>query len=324
MKPGIKIHPSSDVQTADIGEGTTIWQSVVVLPGAKLGSHVNVCAQCFIENDVIIGNRVTIKSGVYVWDGVRLEDDVFVGPNVTFTNDKFPRSKVFPESFLQTTIEKGASIGGGAVLLPGIRIGRGAMVGAGAVVTKSVPPYAIVTGNPARINGYVEKNTTGKTRASRNVILPASMDIGISRVGVGDVTLHQFKRFRDIRGEISVGDFLKDVPFEPKRYFVVFNVPSEKTRGEHAHFKCQQFLICVKGSCAVVVDDGDSRCEVLLDTPEKGIYLPPLIWGIQYKYSADAVLLVFASEPYDAADYIRNYSEFLAIHSNVSRSALAA
>lgn len=323
MKPGVQIHPSSDVQSTSIGEGTTIWQSVVVLPGATLGTYVNICAHCFIENDVVIGNRVTVKSGVYLWDGVRLEDDTFVGPNVTFTNDKFPRSKVLPGSFLQTVVEQGASIGGGAVLLPGIRIGRGAMVGAGAVVTKSVPPYAIVTGNPARINGYVEKNT-GKTRAPRNIVLPASMDIGISKVGVGDVTFHHVKRFRDIRGEISVGDFLKDIPFEPKRYFVVFNVPSEKTRGEHAHYKCQQFLICVKGSCAVVVDDGDNRCELLLDSPEKGIYLPPLVWGIQYKYSADAVLLVFASEPYDAADYIRNYSEFLTIRSNGSRSSIAA
>ena len=311
MKPTIKIHPSSDVQTSAIGDGTTIWQAVVILPGAQIGEQVNICAQCFIENDVIIGDRVTIKSGVYLWDGIRLEAEVFVGPNVTFTNDKFPRSKVYPESFLQTIVETGASIGGGSVLLPGIKIGRGAMVGAGAVVTKSVPPFAIVTGNPARIIGYVEKSQDSKLHCSPEFEKKQNPGYGLSPLGVADVALHHFKRFGDMRGELSVGDFMKDIPFEPKRYFLVFNVPSEKTRGEHAHYKCKQFLICVKGSCAVVVDDGENRCEVLLDSPEKGVYLPPLVWGIQYKYSPDAVLLVFASEHYDSNDYIRNYEDFL-------------
>ena len=311
MKQPIKIHSSSDVQTSEIGEGTTIWQSVVILPKAKIGSYVNICAQCMVENDVIIGNRVTIKSGVYLWDGVNIEDDVFIGPNVTFTNDKFPRSKVYPDHFLKTTVEAGASIGGGAVLLPGIRIGRGSMVGAGAVVTKSVPAFAIVTGNPARIIGYVENKNDRKAVSSKNNIDDSPNEIGIKKIGVGEVTLHQMNRFKDMRGDLSVGEFSKDIPFEPKRYFLVFNVPSEKTRGEHAHYKCQQFLICVKGSCAVVVDDGKNRSELILDSPEKGIYLPPLTWGIQYKYSSDAVLLVFASETYDPNDYIRDYNEFL-------------
>ena len=311
MKQAVKIHPSSDVQSSDIGEGTTIWQSVVILPKAKIGSNVNICAQCMVENDVTIGDRVTIKSGVYLWDGVSIEDDVFIGPNVTFTNDKFPRSKVYPEHFLKTTVEAGASIGGGAVLLPGIRIGRGSMVGAGAVVTKSVPAFAIVTGNPARIIGYVENTNEKKTLSTKNIIEHLPNEIGMKKIGVGEVSLHQMNRFKDMRGDLSVGDFVKDIPFEPKRYFLVFNVPSEKTRGEHAHFKCQQFLICVKGSCAVVVDDGKSRCEIILDSPEKGNYLPPLTWGIQYKYSSDAVLLVFASENYDSNDYIRDYNEFL-------------
>ena len=311
MKQATKIHSSSDVQTSDIGEGTTIWQSVVILPKAKIGSNVNICAQCLVENDVTIGDRVTIKSGVYLWDGVSIEDDVFIGPNVTFTNDKFPRSKVYPERFLKTTVETGASIGGGAVLLPGIRIGRGSMVGAGAVVTKSVPAFAIVTGNPARIIGYVENSNEKKTVSKINNVEHLPNEIGMKKIGVGEVSLHQMNRYTDMRGDLSVGDFVKDIPFEPKRYFLVFNVPSEKTRGEHAHFKCKQFLICVKGSCAVVIDDGNSRCELILDSPERGIYLPPLIWGIQYKYSSDAVLLVFASENYDSNDYIRDYNEFL-------------
>jgi len=196
------------------------------------------------------------------------------------------------------------------VLLPGIRIGQGAMVGAGAVVTKSVPAHAIVIGNPAQIVGYVENN---KNASETSIIADSSNLIGVKKIGVGEVSLHQMNRFKDMRGDLSVGEFLKDIPFEPKRYFLVYNVPSQKTRGEHAHHKCKQFLICVKGSCAVVADNGKSRCEIVLDSPEKGIYLPPLIWGIQYKYSSDAVMLVLASESYDPEDYIRDYNEFLKI-----------
>jgi len=153
----LKIHPSADAQSPHIGEGTSVWQYVVVLPEARIGKDCNICAQVFIENDVLVGDRVTIKSGVQLWDGVRVEDDVFIGPNVTFTNDKFPRSKVYPEAFPVTTVSRGASIGGGAVILPGLVIGELAMVGAGAVVTRDVPPRAIVIGNPARIVGYVEE-----------------------------------------------------------------------------------------------------------------------------------------------------------------------
>lgn len=310
-----QIHSTADVQSPLIGAATTIWQFVVVLAGARIGSHVNVCAHCFIENEVVIGDRVTIKSGVYLWDGVWLENDVFVGPNVTFTNNKFPRSKAPLAQHPITLVEAGASIGGGAVLLPGITIGRGAMVGAGAVVTKSVPPYAIVTGSPARIIGYAEDAASGYASKDQNINinttqLTENSSQKITRVGIGKVMLHRLKSVQDMRGNLSAGEFPSDIPFEPKRYFLVFNVPSAKTRGEHAHRKCHQFLICVKGSCAVVVDDGKSRCEVLLDTPSLGIHLPPMTWGIQYKYSPDAVLLVFASDYYDSHDYIRSYAEF--------------
>ena len=151
-----RFHPSADVQSNAIGAGTRIWQFVVVLPKARIGRECNICAQVFIENDVVVGDRVTIKNGVQLWDGLRIDDDVFIGPNVTFTNDKFPRSKVYPENFPITTVGKGASIGGGAVILPGLTIGNLAMIGAGAVWTKGVPPRAVVIGNPARIIGYAE------------------------------------------------------------------------------------------------------------------------------------------------------------------------
>ncbi|MBP6008941.1 MAG: N-acetyltransferase [Rhodoferax sp.] len=148
-------HPTAEVQSSFIGPNTRIWQFVVILPKARIGSDGNICSHVFIENDVIVGDRVTVKSGVQLWDGLRIEDDVFIGPNVTFTNDQFPRSKHFPAVYSITTLKAGASIGGGATLIPGVTIGRNAMVGAGAVVTKSVPDGALVVGNPARIVGYV-------------------------------------------------------------------------------------------------------------------------------------------------------------------------
>ncbi|AXC76708.1 N-acetyltransferase [Salmonella enterica] len=140
----------SDVQSKNIGEGTRVWQFSVILPGAVIGAECNICAHTLIENDVVIGDRVTIKSGVYIWDGITLEDDVFIGPCVSFTNDKIPRSKQYPEQFARTVVKKGASIGANATILPGIVIGEGAMVGAGAVVTKDVPANMVVIGNPAK------------------------------------------------------------------------------------------------------------------------------------------------------------------------------
>lgn len=147
----MKFHKLSDVQSTKIGENTAIWQYSVVLPGAEIGNECNICAHTFIENDVKIGNRVTVKSGVFLWDGINIEDDVFIGPCVAFTNDKHPRSKQYPEKFLKTTIKKGASLGANATILPGITVGEGAMVGAGAVVTRDVAPFTVVAGNPAKI-----------------------------------------------------------------------------------------------------------------------------------------------------------------------------
>lgn len=149
------IHPLSDVQTTQIGEGTKVWQYCVVLPGAIIGRECNICAQVLIENDVRIGDRVTVKSGVQLWDGVTLEDDVFIGPNVTFTNDLVPRSKIYPDRFARTLIEKGASIGANTTIIAGNTIGRYALVGAGSVVTRDIPANTVWYGNPARHRGYV-------------------------------------------------------------------------------------------------------------------------------------------------------------------------
>ncbi|MCL6378788.1 N-acetyltransferase [Pectobacterium brasiliense] len=149
------IHPLSDVQSDKIGDETKVWQFSVILKDAIIGRNCNICAHTLIENDVTIGNNVTIKSGVYIWDGISIEDNVFIGPCVAFTNDKTPRSKLYPEKFLRTIIKKNASIGANATILPGVIIGENSMIGAGAVVTKDVPDNAIVVGNPARIIKYI-------------------------------------------------------------------------------------------------------------------------------------------------------------------------
>lgn len=140
------IHHLSDVQSKDIGENTRIWQFVVVLPGAKIGNNCNICANCFIENDVVVGDNVTVKCGVQLWDGLVVEDDVFIGPNVTFTNDKYPKSGNHNFVALKTIVKKGASIGANATILPGITIGENALIGAASIITKDVPDGTLVKG----------------------------------------------------------------------------------------------------------------------------------------------------------------------------------
>ena len=144
------VHPSANCDSKIIGEGTRIWGFTRIMEEVEIGANCNICDFVFIESGVVIGNNVTIKSGVYLWNGVIVEDDVFIGPNATFTNDKYPRSKNYPETFYNTFLRKGCSIGANATILPGIEVGEGSMVGAGSVVTKSVGAGKVVLGNPAR------------------------------------------------------------------------------------------------------------------------------------------------------------------------------
>jgi acetyltransferase-like isoleucine patch superfamily enzyme len=305
------IHPQALCESRQLGSGTQIWAFSHILPNARIGADCNICEGVFIENDVVVGDRVTIKNGVQLWDGAVLEDDVFVGPNATFANDLYPRSKQRPREFLKTLVRRGASIGANATLLPGVEIGAGAMVGAAAVVVRSVPPKAIVVGNPARIVGY---SGAEDARPVVSATLPrGATDVeagSVSRLGVGEASLYRLQLIRDMRGDLAVGEYGPDFPFTPKRHFTVFNVPSREVRGAHAHRNCHQFLVCVQGSCVVLVDDGQNQAEVVLDRPNVGLFLPAMVWGTQWRFSADAVLLVFASEPYDPDDYIRDYAEF--------------
>jgi UDP-2-acetamido-3-amino-2,3-dideoxy-glucuronate N-acetyltransferase len=305
--PSVQIHPQALVESSAIGAGTRVWAFAHVLPGARIGRDCNICDGVFIENDVVVGDRVTVKCGVQLWDGVRLGDDVFVGPNATFTNDPLPRSRQHPATFATTVVGAGASIGANATILPGLTIGAGAMIGAGAVVTGSVPPHAKVIGNPGRIIGYMD---TPRVAAARGA--ETDHNAGVDSSGVGGARLIHLPRFEDLRGRLTVGEIPRDLPFVPQRIFIVHDVPSREVRGEHAHRRCQQLLICVAGQMSVMVDDGKQREEYRLDAPHLALYLPPRVWGSQFGHSADATLVVLASEPYDADDYIRDYAAFLA------------
>jgi UDP-2-acetamido-3-amino-2,3-dideoxy-glucuronate N-acetyltransferase len=301
-------HPQAILESEDVGPGTRVWAFAHVLPGAKVGRDANICDHVFIENDVVLGDRVTVKSGVQLWDGMRVEDDVFIGPNATFANDPFPRSKVYPQKFVPTLLRHGCSIGAGATVLPGVTIGTRAMVGAGAVVTRDVPPFAIVVGNPARIKGYVDTERKTVPPGARPASEGDLEEHPVNRVG--GVRLIPMPTVTDLRGMLSHAEIARQLPFKPERYFLVYDVPTKEVRGEHAHRELEQLLVCVKGSVSVVVDDGARRAEVVLDTPDRGLYIPRMVWGIQYGYTRDAVLLVLASRTYDADDYIRDYDEF--------------
>ncbi|NYE64102.1 serine acetyltransferase [Duganella sp. 1224] len=277
---------------------------------ARLHAGASVAASAALGDFVVayagaeVGEGCRVRGYTQLWPGVRLEAGAELGPNVTLEA---------PANGQPANIVIGADarVGAGALICQGVRLGQGAVVAAGAVVAQNVPPYAIVSGAPARITDYVQ-NASGAPALDWHQRATFPEQPSVVPLGVGGVTLHRFKFLQDPRGDLSVGEFEKEIPFLPKRYFLVLNVPSDKTRGEHAHRECHQFLICVKGSCAVVVDDLEQRCEVQLDSPDVGVYLPPMTWGIQYKYSSDAVLLVFASHYYEAGDYIRDYDAFVA------------
>lgn len=247
-----------------------------------------------------MNQKTRIGAECFIPDSVQLDDGVDIGPRVIFAGGK-------------SRVHAGAVIEAAAVISAGKSIGQGALVRAGAVVLHDVPPNAIVAGNPAEVVGY---RSSLKSDGRADILMrdasvfagkdaPARFDLE-----VGESALYLMRRVTDARGSLSVSEVPKELPFEPARYFIVFDVPSRELRGEHAHYNCKQFLICVHGSCRVLLDDGQRRCEVTLDRPDLGVLMPAMVWGTQYRYSPDSVLLVFASLPYDPKDYIRTYQEF--------------
>jgi carbonic anhydrase/acetyltransferase-like protein (isoleucine patch superfamily) len=266
---------------ARIGEGTT------------LGSHI------FIDDDVHIGPNCIVESGACINAGVTIGQRVRIGSGATFA----PRIGASPA----THVDDDAWIGANSTIYAGVEIGSGAVIRAGSVVARSVPPASIVEGNPAIIIGYANAEW-GSAGAMRSPDLLAEGRVEL--LPTKGVSLYHMPVITDLRGNLTVAEFETSIPFRPLRCFMVFDVPSKEIRGEHAHRECHQFLVCVRGSCAVVADDGHRRVEVALDAPHTGLHIPPMTWGVQYKYSADALLLVFASHHYDSADYIRDYAQF--------------
>lgn len=229
---------------------------------------------------------------------VEMAEDVRIDPGVVIV----PPINA-SEGGVTTLIGPGAVIGGNAVIVAGVAIGRNARIEVGAVVESAVPDFAIVKGNPATITGY--------TDTPRSIVTGGKTEVDVSDVGVSGVSIHRMMTAIDLRGRLTVGEFEKSVPFRPRRYFLVYDVPSKETRGEHAHRACHQFLICVHGSVTCVVDDGETRQEFVLSDPSQALYMPPMIWGTQYQHAPGSVMLVFASHHYDSEDYIREYGEFL-------------
>ncbi len=239
----------------------------------------------------------TIKAGAFIADSAILEDQIQIGHNAVILSGTAEKI---------TKVCYGVVIGSNSTIYEGVTIGSKAVVRPGSVVNRSVPPLAVVEGNPAKIVGYVETSTSQVDTKVDRAPLP-----GVTHTSVNGVNIHNLPNVPDIRGNLTVGEFEKQIPFSTNRYFLIYDVPTAETRGEHAHIECHQFLIAVKGTVHVVADDGSNREEFVLDRPSMGIHLPPMTWGIQYRYSNDAVLLVFASHYYDSADYIRNYDEFV-------------
>ena len=260
------------------------------------------------KNHKIRSNENRIDDTVFIHDLLVIEENVCVGPRVIFV----------PGGDTRTFVRSNAEIGAGSVIGPGVEIGFGACIAPGSVVMQAVPPNALIEGNPAVVVGYkrlssMEGNDGLISPTDKLVTVDNDMLIkgSMIQLGVDEAALYLKKNFKDLRGSLIVGDFLEDLPFIPVRYFMVYDVPSEKLRGEHAHKECHQFLVCVHGKCHALIDNGEYRREVLLDNPQVGLYMPPMIWGTQYKYSKDAHLLVFASHAYNTEDYIRSYKSFL-------------
>lgn len=250
-----------------------------------------------------LSNNFTLGEECIISPTAIIEADVLIGRRVIVDGDNI-------------RICSKARIDSGSIIAENVVIGTGAWIRAGSVVLRSVPANAIVEGNPAQVTGYQSSAPEGSRPQTKLIDIYSIQDDQIrpSRLGldVGNSALYLMRQVSDPRGRLTVGEVPTEVPFDPQRYFAVYNVPSQELRGEHAHRVCEQFLLCLHGSCRVMLDDGMKRCEVILDRPDMGVYMPAMIWGTQYRYSPDAVLLVFASTPYSADDYIRNYKQFIA------------
>jgi acetyltransferase-like isoleucine patch superfamily enzyme len=297
----VYVHPQGICDSSNVGPGTRVWAFAHVLVGAVIGSDCNICDHVFIESDVIIGNKVTIKCGVQLWDGLRLEDEVFVGPNATFANDRYPRSKVYPSEYLKTHVLRGASIGANATILPGLTIGERALVAAGSVVTRDVPAKVLVQGNPARPSAFLDADLVdfgARDGEAPLEILPGVEVRRVSRTPERSEAL------------ISI-EIVRDIPFVAQHFYALTEAPSGVLAGGHAYIRCAQFIALFSGAVTALVDNARERRAVRLSEPGTGILVPPGTWGGYLAFAPGTMLGVFNSEPYDPADRIQDYRTFL-------------
>jgi UDP-2-acetamido-3-amino-2,3-dideoxy-glucuronate N-acetyltransferase len=279
--------------------GSTIGDgSAMIDPSATLGNGGSVGAYAVIERNVTIGDRVLIGAGARLLEGTHVHDDVLVNANAVVGDPGEGATDGV------TTLHDGSVVGAGAVVRRGVSVGRHARVCAVSFARDDVPAHAIVRGNPAVIVEYATAD-----RAVAHVATPISR--GPRDSVVEGVRIIGLTRADDLRGSMVASEF-GDLPFVPKRVFTVFGVSNARIRGSHAHRACAQLLVCVSGSLSCIVDDGERREEITLDSPDMGLYVPPMVWGTQYNHAPDTVLLVLASQGYDPADYIRDYDEFVA------------
>jgi serine acetyltransferase/dTDP-4-dehydrorhamnose 3,5-epimerase-like enzyme len=244
-----------------------------------------------VVESTALGAHCVVREHATVASGAALADDVEIGPGARVLDG--------------VVVHRGASVGANATIRSGVVVGRQAVVEAGAVVEGNVPAYAVVSGVPARIVGYADSLPS-----------PAEPDIRMDSIegpmstSVRGVVLQPLTTARDLRGRLAALEFA-ELPFVPQRVFTVYGVPDESVRGAHAHRACAQFLVCAAGTVSCVADDGRSRQGFHLSGPHIGLHLPAMTWGMQYRFTSDAVLVVLAELPYDPEDYIRDYEEFL-------------
>ncbi len=298
--------------------GTRVWAFAHLQAGSEVGAGCNIGEGVFIEKGAVVGNNVTIKNGVQIWDGVFLENDVFVGPNATFCNDKYPRSKQHLEKNLETRVCSNASIGANATILPGVTIGAGAMVGAGSVVTHNVSSYTVVAGNPARhlgfINAIKKEIKNSGSEYSELTMIPSRCSSSYP------VRLVSSPVISDRRGKLTFTEHKNSLPWICRRNFIIYDTPERELRGYHAHKTTHQCLICVAGRIIVLVDNGVNRIEVELDSPNKSLLIPPMVWSSQTYVKPGSVLVVLASEKHIPENYIHDYSQFLSLSNQFAES----
>lgn len=305
--PKPHIHHLALAEGQQIGPGTRVAAFAYIAANARIGVNCDIGTGVVIETGVTISDRVVIQAGAQLCAGVTVDDDVSIGRNCVLSPNPTPSDPRAAPNEKNIVIRHGASLGAGSMIIAAVEIGRGAVVQPGAVIDQSVPAYAVVGGDPAKIQGYLRTPPIAAQGMSNGTALTDTTELPVK-----GVHLHRFREFSDLRGKLTVADCPGDgIPFIPRRCFIVHDVPSREARGEHAHRECQQFLICVAGQVSVAVDDGTHRAEVTLADPALGIYIPPLVWASQFRYDTDSVLMVFASHPYDPDDYIREYDSFL-------------